>query len=381
MTEQSSIPAASKSSWASFLKSIASFSGDLSTLTAPSFILSGTSLLEYSAYWAEHPHLLAAVATGDAEQRMINVTKWYCATLKGQFSARHESVGGEKKPLNPILGEEFHGSWKNQEGETTLVAEQVSHHPPISAYRIKAPNGVTLQGHNGQKSGFSGRTIIVRQVGHAVLAVPQQTLTENYLITLPQLSLEGLFFGSPYAELTEKSYIIASSGWRTEFEYSGKGWLAGKKNTLKAKVYAPEAQKASWVVEGQWTDQMSIQRYQKHGHSSSSTGASDGIPFIITKDIPPQHITPSSAHAQNDHESRNLWRGVAEALKEGDYDAASRLKSIIEVKQRDIRKTEKEQGADWKRKFFKWEDKDPIVEQFGPKCGLFNEGRWQYVGQ
>lgn len=42
-------------------------------------------------------------------------------------------MGSEKKPLNPVLGELFYGNWpdKNDRGETVLVSEQVSHHPPI----------------------------------------------------------------------------------------------------------------------------------------------------------------------------------------------------------------------------------------------------------
>lgn len=45
------VPTNQKSSWSSFLKSIATFSGDLSSLTAPSFILSPTSLCEFPSYW------------------------------------------------------------------------------------------------------------------------------------------------------------------------------------------------------------------------------------------------------------------------------------------------------------------------------------------
>lgn len=42
-------------------------------------------------------------------------------------------MGSEKKPLNPVLGELFYGTWpdENGRGETILVSEQVSHHPPI----------------------------------------------------------------------------------------------------------------------------------------------------------------------------------------------------------------------------------------------------------
>ncbi len=41
------------------------------------------------------------------------------------------------KPLNPFLGELFIGKWTDEQAGTThLVTEQVSHHPPITAYNI-----------------------------------------------------------------------------------------------------------------------------------------------------------------------------------------------------------------------------------------------------
>lgn len=76
-------------------------------------------------------------------------------------------MGSEKKPLNPILGELFFGYWpdKNGRGKTTLEVEQVSHHPPITAYLIKNESkGLVLQGHNAQKTSFAAGSIIVKQV-------------------------------------------------------------------------------------------------------------------------------------------------------------------------------------------------------------------------
>ena len=37
--------------------------------------------------------------------------------------------------------------------------------------------------------------------------------TEEYLITLPRLRIDGLWYGSPYIELAETSYIQGSTGW------------------------------------------------------------------------------------------------------------------------------------------------------------------------
>ena len=69
----------------------------------------------------------------------------------------------EKKPLNPVLGELFYGHWPDRggRGRTELVVEQVSHHPPITAYYISnKEKGLALQGHNAQKTSFSKASII-----------------------------------------------------------------------------------------------------------------------------------------------------------------------------------------------------------------------------
>ena len=114
-------------------------------------------------------------------------------------------------------------------GDTCLVTEQVSHHPPVSAYFINnKKHGIWLQGHSGHKSGFSGRTLTVKQLGHAILHLKEPE--ENYLITLPTLKLEGLIYGNPYVELSGHSYIQSSTGYLSTIEYSGKGWVSGKKN-------------------------------------------------------------------------------------------------------------------------------------------------------
>lgn len=78
--------------------SIASVSGDLSSLTAPPFILSPVSLTEFPAYWCERPVLFAAIADArDAEDRALRVLRWFVSTLKGQYTSRNESMGSEKK--------------------------------------------------------------------------------------------------------------------------------------------------------------------------------------------------------------------------------------------------------------------------------------------
>jgi hypothetical protein len=124
--------------------------------------------------------LIAPAKEKDAEKRAVLVLKWFITTLKQQYSSRNETLGSEKKPLNPFLGELFLAKWgegQAEEDQLVLVSEQVrlvcsrkdlakivltlptffaSHHPPVTAYNIhNKKHGVQLQGYNGQKASVS----------------------------------------------------------------------------------------------------------------------------------------------------------------------------------------------------------------------------------
>ncbi|EIW76682.1 oxysterol binding protein [Coniophora puteana RWD-64-598 SS2] len=349
---QQAVPAAQKSTWASFVKSLASVSGDLSSMTAPPFILSPTSLTEFPAYWNERPALFAAIADGKTEEdRALAVLKWFISTLKSQYTSRNESMGSEKKPLNPVLGELFYGMWPDapdRGGVTTLVVEQVSHHPPITAFRIEnKAKGVVLTGHNAQKTSFSAGSIIVKQVGHALLTVQTaEGALEEYIITLPKLRIDGIWYGSPYIELTDTSYIQSSTGWLSTVDYKGKGYFSGKTHQFKATVTKDGMTKH--VIDGLW-----------HTTSKDTT---TGATFHDVSS-PKEEVVVAPLEEQGEWESRKLWFNVAKGIREGNYDAASKDKTRIEVDQRKRRQTEREAGTTWELKHFTHLDNDPVYER------------------
>ncbi|SMN20216.1 similar to Saccharomyces cerevisiae YPL145C KES1 Member of the oxysterol binding protein family, which includes seven yeast homologs [Maudiozyma saulgeensis] len=366
---------ASSSSWTSFLKSVASFSGDISSLTAPPFILSTTSLSEFPQYWAEHPDLFLESSFITEENykskfpdvtdlpsaeiaRMLSVTRWFIATLKSQYCSRNESMGTEKKPLNPFLGEIFVGKWDNKEkeeyGETVLLSEQVSHHPPKTAYTIfNDKNDVKLEGYNQVKASFSKTLMLgVKQLGHAMLHVKD----ESFLITLPALHIEGILMAAPFVELNSKSIIQSSSGLVTVIEYSGRGYFSGKKNTFKAKLYkSVEDLNANgyplYTMSGQWSGVSKI--------ANGETGEERGT-FYDAVNHPTEHIYVKPIEEQNPLESRRAWEKVAEGITFGDMTMISQEKGKIENHQRELRKQEEEEGTEWKRRWFKEVDYSTI---------------------
>ncbi|KAL4978216.1 hypothetical protein BDW66DRAFT_130541 [Aspergillus desertorum] len=370
----SGLPAQNKSTWSSFLKSIASFNGDLSSLTAPPFILSGTSLTEYSAYWAEHPALFVAPAQeADPEKRALAVLKWFLSTLRQQYCSRSEKLGSEKKPLNPFLGELFLGKWDGDAnvGETSLISEQVSHHPPATAYAIRnEKHGVQLQGYNAQKASFSS-TIYIKQIGHALYTLtppgadrndPAQQ--EKYVITLPALHVESLIYGNPFMELEKSTYIVSSTGYISKISYSGKGWVSGKKNTFTASLYKESEgeKKPLYTVDGQWSNTFTIK----------DARTKKDVETVSVQDLQTTPLTLAPIEEQDLYESRRAWSDVAANIETGNMDAVSAAKGKIENAQRELRKVEKAEGREWERRFFERVDdnQDPEFLELARKAGL-----------
>ncbi|KAI9158849.1 LOW QUALITY PROTEIN: Protein KES1 [Paramyrothecium foliicola] len=368
--------------WSAFLKSIASFNGDLSSLTAPPFILSSQSLTEFSSYWATHPSLLVAPADEkDPAKRALLVLKWFLSTLKHQYASRSEQFGNEKKPLNPFLGELFIGTWNDDAGQTSLVSEQVSHHPPATAYCIRNDKtGVQLEGYNAQKATFKS-TIIVKQIGHAVLTIPigsgDNAQTERYLITLPSLHIEGLIFGTPFVELDGSTYITSSSGYTAKIDYSGKGWLSGKKNSVTASVYPTKKEKdVLFNATGQWNKELSF--YKGPAKNNSSSTLVSTYDAVETKQT---DLEVAPVEKQHPLESRRAWAKVAEVIQTGDLDAVSVEKSKIEQAQRDMRAKERSEDRAWERRYFTAvEGTDSTLKELGAVVGVPVDGEADKTG-
>lgn len=347
-------------------------------MTAPPFILSSQSLTEFSSYWATHPTVLVApAAEKDPARRTALVLKWFLSTLKHQYASRSEQFGNEKKPLNPFLGELFLGTWTDDAGQTTLVSEQVSHHPPATAYCVRNnKTGVQLEGYNAQKATFK-TTIIVKQIGHAVLIVPVGDTTEKYLITLPGLHIEGLVFGAPFVELDGTSTIVSSTGYTAKVEYSGKGWLSGKKNTVTATVTPTGKDKeVLYNVTGQWNKEFELYEGPAKKNSKST--------LVATYDAvatPQTDLKVAAIDKQHPLESRHAWSRVAEAISKGDMDTTSVEKGKIEQAQRDKRAKERSEGAPWVRRYFTAvEGKDATLEALGQAAGVPLDGEADKTG-
>ena len=166
-----------------------------------------------------------------------------------------------KKPLNAFLGEVFLASWDGDGGKTQLVSEQVSHHPPVTAcYLWNDEAGVRAEGYTCQEISFNG-SVNIKQIGHAILHIDR--FNEDYLIPLPNVKVKGILTGTPYPELHGTYHIVSSSGFISEIDFSGKGFLSGKKNTVDATLYKDgQKEHPIYSVSGQWNEKLSFNEWE-----------------------------------------------------------------------------------------------------------------------
>jgi len=177
-------------------------------------------------------------------------------------------------------------------------------------------------------------------------------------------------------ELNDKTYITSSSGYTAKIDYSGKGWLSGKKNSFTATLYPTGKEKeVLYTVSGQWTKTFDITE-----GSGKKSGLIDTYDAEATPTTP---LTVAPVEEQDEMESRRAWAKVAKGIQEGDMDIVGNEKTKIEVSQRELRQKEKEEGRGWERRYFKCAENDKVLEKLGPVVGCAAEeektgGVWRF---
>ncbi|KAJ8288269.1 hypothetical protein COCON_G00009280 [Conger conger] len=339
---------------------------DLTRVVLPTFILEKRSLLEMYANFMAHPDLFLSVATAaTAEERMVRFVEYYLTSF-------HEGRKGAvaKKPYNPILGESFHCSWEvpcdrvrpprtNPPGpppreparaercgpeapgcyRVRFVAEQVSHHPPVSGFYCECPERrMCVNAHVWTKSKFMGMSIGVSMVGEGVLCLLEHD--EEYVFTLPCAYARSILT-VPWVELGGKVSInCAKSGYSATVTFHTKPFYGGKVHRVTAEVKHNPTNTIVCKAQGEWNGTLEFT------YSSGETKVIDTSKLPIIK----KKIRP--VERQGLMESRRLWHPVTEALKEGDVDTATKHKHLLEERQRSEERQRAASNTPWKPTYF-----------------------------
>uniref|UniRef100_A0A8C0YPR7 Oxysterol-binding protein n=2 Tax=Cyprinus carpio TaxID=7962 RepID=A0A8C0YPR7_CYPCA len=326
---------------------------DLTKVVLPTFILERRSLLEMYADFFAHPDLFVSIAEQqDPRDRMVQVVKWY---LSAFHAGRKGSVA--KKPYNPILGEVFFCHWDLPESEdpesvsdgplpwssknsVSFVAEQVSHHPPISAFYAECfSKKIQFNAHIWTKSKFLGMSIGVHNIGQGCVSCLEYD--EHYILTFPN-GYGRSILTVPWVELGGECNISCSkSGYSANIVFHTKPFYGGKTHRITAEIFAPNDKKSFCSIEGEWNGVM---------YAKWATG--ENALFVDTKKTAIVKKKVRKLEDQLEYESRSLWKDVTTNLKLKDIDAATEAKHRLEEKQRAEARERKEKEMQWETRLF-----------------------------
>ncbi|XP_055333695.1 oxysterol-binding protein-related protein 8-like isoform X2 [Paramacrobiotus metropolitanus] len=307
---------------------------DLSKVVLPTFILDPRSLLDKLSDYYYHADLLSKASQYDSPfERMKGIVVWY-------LSGFYKKPKGVKKPYNPILGEVFRCAWEHPEkkSRTFYVAEQVSHHPPISAFYVSnRQEGFTISGAILTKSKYKGNSILAILDGSAKLKLLSRG--EEYIITMPHLICKGMLFGKLSMDLGGKVTIAcATTGYSTELNFSV--WLTRTVNPVEGRIKLGNEVMAT--LQGSWDGEMFVTDMKLKSTE------------LCWKPIPEARLNRLTVtfDRQSDFESEKLWSRVTAALAVNNQLEATHEKTFLEDNQREQAKERLAKKESWIPRLF-----------------------------
>ncbi|KAG0029449.1 hypothetical protein BGZ81_003791 [Podila clonocystis] len=313
---------------------------DLHRVTLPTFVLEPRSMLERITDFMSHPEIIIkANQLEDPVERFVAVTKYF-------LSGWHIKPKGVKKPYNPILGEHFRSQWKFEDGtEAFYVAEQVSHHPPISAYYYASPeNNLRIVGDLLPKSKFLGNSAATLMQGEINVSFTNRP-GEEYFITMPNVYARGILFGTMLLELGDIAAVRCPKlDLVCSLEFKVKGYFTGSYNSIAGKIKRESTGEVLYEISGKWSDEI----YIKEGVTKDT--------FFDAKVAKIHPKIVASEESQEENESRRLWSKLTAALRVNNQDLATEEKSKVEDAQRAKSKDRESKGEVHVPRYFEAED-------------------------
>jgi hypothetical protein len=290
-------------------------------LQIPSWVHEGDSALERGASM-ETPTFFSQIAEGPTPlERMVRVTRFLLSNLKTQMKTK-------RKPFNPILGEQFLCSWPGT--PIKFYSEQVSHHPPMSAFTYEDPTkGINYTGATQAILSFTGSAFKITFKGHHRISLQSPPgspgVQEEYLFSMPFFLIRGILLGDTWADFNGEMVISCpQTSCQAVLHFLEKPLIGGEIRRTQGKIYDGSGA-LRYEISGRWDTRLS-QRDVRTGENRVIFDA--GMTELVVK---PQAPT---LEQQGEMESQRIWHDCAVALRQEKWKLADRAKHQIEELQR-----------------------------------------------
>ncbi|CAD7696464.1 unnamed protein product [Ostreobium quekettii] len=358
---------------------------DLTRITMPSTINEPLSALQRLAEELEYSAILdraAACATG--VDRLLHVSAFVLSSYSSMLLR-------DSKPFNPLLGETFEYS----RGGVRFLAEQVSHHPPVSCFWARGgdPNGGSeegfeLHGELELRSKFWGKSVAVMSAGRLQLRLCGSG--DEFVWDKAAVSINNIILGKLWLDVhgdvcvenraTGESARLHLPRCRGSLAERGRvqGFVHDARGEKVYRIYGSfmGSVMAERVGAGDGDIREAIELFRRAAPPDEG-GAQYYMTGLAITLNDPREMAPGEVPRTD-----SRLRPDVRALENGDPDLATSEKLRLEEKQRAARKARKEAGIGHVPAWFRRREGSGAelvrgVGHSGPPVWEFNGGYWE----
>lgn len=306
---------------------------DLTRIPFPVCITQARSFLQNFTDYFEYWNFLSLAANeDDPYKRAKLMAQWY---LSG-FAHAMKVV---RKPYNPVLGEIFRTMWIDPEtgSKTHYVAEQVSHHPPISAFYI-----------SNKEDGWVGNGTVTFSVSfygvsawaylNGLHSIKLLKYNEEYKWSFPPTKASGFFVGPFMMEMGGQVEIKCDKNpYWCSFDFKTTSMFSNS-NLYKVSGKIMNQNKQVDSLEGQYFQNIKINKND----------------IFFDAEHPPKCPERYEIPFEKlwGRESQYVWQDLTKAVIAGDSQAAATAKNEVEEWQRMERKDDEKNGITYTPRLF-----------------------------
>lgn len=325
---------------------------DLSKISMPVALNEPISFLQRLAEDIEYCELLdTAAEQTDPLRRLL-----YVAVMA--VSHYSSTQGRTGKPFNPLLGETYSLVMPQKGKGVRFLAEQVSHHPPVSACYAEG-TGASWKYYNAIeiKNKFWGKSLEVFPTGWNHVEIPKYN--DMYDFKQVTACVHNIVVGKMWLDnYGEMEIVNRTTNDRCIINFHKSGWMTDIKSLgqLSGVVY-DAAGSAKIKFSGRWPDAVyedlkgKQRRLIWQAAKRPPLYASNNYNMTQWAIALNEPLAPNAVVAPSDSRHRPDQR----ALENGEYDYSGALKTALEEGQRARRREREEKGETWSPRWFTYQ--------------------------
>ncbi|XP_014220050.1 oxysterol-binding protein-related protein 2 isoform X2 [Copidosoma floridanum] len=226
------------------LCSVLSLGKDLSKITMPVMFNEPLSFLQRVAEYMEYAKLLKQAALETSPLARLQRVSAFAVSA---MASNYDRLG---KPFNPLLGE----TYELQRDDFRIICEQVSHHPPVSAFHADSDDFI-FHGSIQPKLKFWGKSIEVHPKGVVTVELPKWN--EAYTWQNVNCILHNVLVGQIWMEQLGVLEIKQHGGANLKAELSFKSAGCHSKDLHRVEGFlVDQDRKRLAYLYGKWTESL-----------------------------------------------------------------------------------------------------------------------------